>query len=63
MLKQYFVNARNTHACVYLWKISARLSQAAMVKNLMKNMNLTINQAFDLLDVSETDRKSIADLI
>jgi hypothetical protein len=37
--------------------------QAVMVKNLMKNMNLTINQAFDVLDVSETDRKSIADLI
>jgi hypothetical protein len=37
--------------------------QAAMVKNLMKNMNLTINQAFDVLDVSETDRKAIADLI
>jgi vacuolar-type H+-ATPase subunit H len=37
--------------------------QAVMVKNLMKNMNLTINQAFDVLNVSETDRKAIADLI
>jgi predicted thioesterase len=37
--------------------------QAVMVKNLMINMNLTINQAFDVLDVSETDRKAIADLI
>jgi hypothetical protein len=37
--------------------------RAVMVKNLMKNMNLTLNQAFDVLDVSETDRKAIADLI
>jgi flagellar biosynthesis GTPase FlhF len=41
----------------------AEEKQAVMVKNLMKNMNLTINQAFDVLNVSETDRKSIADLI
>jgi hypothetical protein len=41
----------------------AEEKQAVMVKNLMKNMNLTINQAFDVLNVSETDRKAIADLI
>jgi predicted transposase/invertase (TIGR01784 family) len=38
-------------------------NQAVMVRNLMKNMNLTINQAFDVLNVSETDRKLISDLI
>jgi hypothetical protein len=32
-------------------------------EKFVKNMNLTINQAFDVLDVSETDRKAIADLI
>jgi hypothetical protein len=41
----------------------AEEKQAVMVKNLMNNMNLTINQAFDVLNVSETDRKAIADLI
>jgi hydroxylamine reductase (hybrid-cluster protein) len=41
----------------------AEKNRAVMVKNLMKNMNLTINQAFDVLEVSETDRKAIADLI
>jgi hypothetical protein len=34
-----------------------------MVKNLMIKMNLTLNQAFDVLEVSETDRKAIANLI
>jgi hypothetical protein len=38
-------------------------SKADMVRNLMKNMQLTVNQAFDALGVSEDDRKLIAEKI
>jgi predicted transposase/invertase (TIGR01784 family) len=41
----------------------AKASKTAMVRNLMKNMHLTIDQAFDALEVSEEDRKLIAENI
>jgi CHASE3 domain sensor protein len=40
-----------------------KASKTAMVRSLMKNMHLTIEQAFDALDVSEEDRKLIAEKI
>jgi hypothetical protein len=41
----------------------AKASKTAMVRSLMKNMHLTIDQAFDALEVSEEDRKLIAENI
>jgi predicted thioesterase len=38
-------------------------SKADMVRNLMKNMHFTITQTFDALEVSEDDRKLIAEKI
>jgi hypothetical protein len=40
-----------------------KASKTAMVRNLMKNMHLTIEQAFDALEVPEEDRKLIAEKI
>jgi predicted transposase/invertase (TIGR01784 family) len=40
-----------------------KASKTAMVRSLMKNMHLTIEQAFDVLEVSEEDRKLIAEKI
>jgi hypothetical protein len=40
-----------------------KASKTAMVRNLMKNMHLTIEQAFDALEVPEEDRKLIAENI
>jgi hypothetical protein len=44
-------------------EIEVQASKTAMVRSLMKNMHLTIEQAFDTLDVSEDDRKLIAENI
>jgi membrane protein involved in colicin uptake len=41
----------------------AQASKAAMVRSLMENMHFTIEQAFDVLNVSEDDRKFIAENI
>jgi flagellar biosynthesis/type III secretory pathway protein FliH len=37
--------------------------QADMVRNLMKNMSFTIEQAFEALNVPEADRKVISERI